>query len=100
MVRYVPQPNSKTKVDIDDAYVGIGGICLLRGWSKVTQKMQFRWRDGTLSITLSLFYCSSNLIGGDIFLDFSMVALIEAVADLINLYVIDHLGRKTNLVFV
>ena len=29
-----------------------------------------------------------------------MVALIEAVADLINLYVIDHLGRKTNLVFV
>ena len=46
------------------------------------------------------FLCSSNLIGGDIFLDFSMVALIEAVADLINLYVIDHLGRKTNLVFV
>ena len=51
-------------------------------------------------MTFSLFYCSSNLIGGDIFLDFSMVALIEAVADLINLYVIDHLGRKTNLVFV
>ena len=48
----------------------------------------------------TLFLCSSNLIGGDIFLDFSMVALIEAVADLINLYVIDHLGRKTNLVFV
>ena len=40
MVRYVPQPSSKTKVDIDDAYVGLGGICLLRGWSKVTQKMQ------------------------------------------------------------
>ena len=38
MVRYVPQPSSKTKVDIDDDYVGLGGICLLRGWSKVTQK--------------------------------------------------------------
>ena len=51
-------------------------------------------------ISSTPFLCSSNLIGGDIFLDFSMVALIEAVADLINLYVIDHLGRKTNLVFV
>lgn len=33
-------------------------------------------------------------------MDFTLVAVIEAVADLINLYVIDHLGRKTNLVFV
>ena len=43
---------------------------------------------------------SSNLIGGDIFLDFALVAVIEAVADLINMVVIDHVGRKTNLVFV
>ena len=46
------------------------------------------------------FFSSSNLIGGDIFLDFALVAVIEAVADLINMFVIDHVGRKTNLVFV
>ena len=46
------------------------------------------------------YICRIFLIGGDIFLDFTLVAVIEAVADLINLYIIDHLGRKTNLVFV
>ena len=42
---------------------------------------------------------SSTLLGGNIYINFTMVALIEAVADLCNLYIIDHWGRKTTLFF-
>ena len=42
---------------------------------------------------------SSTLIGGNVFINFTLVALIEVVADLCNLFIIDHIGRKTTLVF-
>ena len=42
----------------------------------------------------------SGIIGGDIFLSFSMIALVEVVADLVNILLIDRLGRRTTLVFM